>query len=51
MDRKLVDLPKFLVFNSGTRSVRNNSIFALSLLMFVYSSSSFKTMYDNQAYE
>jgi hypothetical protein len=32
--RKLVELPKFLVFNSGTNSFGNSSIFAFYLLLF-----------------
>jgi hypothetical protein len=34
MVRKMVELPKFLMFNSGTNSSRNNSIFAFYLLIF-----------------
>jgi hypothetical protein len=34
MVRNLVELPKFLVFNSGTNSFGNNSIFAFYLLLF-----------------
>jgi hypothetical protein len=34
MVRKLVELPKFFVFNSGTNSFRNSSIFAFYLLLF-----------------
>jgi hypothetical protein len=34
MVRKLVELPKFLVFNSGTNPFGNNSIFAFYLLLF-----------------
>jgi hypothetical protein len=35
VDRKLAELPKFLVFNSGTNSFRNSSIFAFYLLLSV----------------
>jgi hypothetical protein len=31
MVRKLVELPKFLVFNSGTNSFWNNSVFCFLL--------------------
>jgi hypothetical protein len=34
MVRKLVELPKFLVFNSGTNFFQNSSIFAFYLLLF-----------------
>jgi hypothetical protein len=34
MVRKLVELPKFLVFNSGTNSFMNSSIFAFDILLF-----------------
>jgi hypothetical protein len=34
MVRKLVELPKFLVFNSGINSFSNSSIFAFYLLLF-----------------
>jgi hypothetical protein len=34
MVRKLVELPKFLVFNSGTNSFWNSSAFAYYLLRF-----------------
>jgi hypothetical protein len=34
MVRKLVELPKFLVFNSGTNFFGNSSIFAFYLLLF-----------------
>jgi hypothetical protein len=34
MVRKLVQLPKFLVFNSRTNSFGNNSVFAFYLLLF-----------------
>jgi hypothetical protein len=34
MVRKLVELPKFLVFNSGTNSFGNSSVFASYLLLF-----------------
>jgi hypothetical protein len=34
MVRKMVDLPNFLVFNSGTNSFGNSSIFAFYLLLF-----------------
>jgi hypothetical protein len=34
MVRKLLELSKFLVFNSGTNSFGNNSIFAFYLLLF-----------------
>jgi hypothetical protein len=34
MVRRLVELPKFLVFNSGTNSFGNNFIFAFYLLLF-----------------
>jgi hypothetical protein len=33
VDGKLAELPKFLVFNSGTNSFRNSSVFAFYLLM------------------
>jgi hypothetical protein len=36
MVRKLGELPKFLVFNSGTKSFRNNSVFAFYLLLFTF---------------
>jgi hypothetical protein len=32
--RKLEELPNFLVFNSGTESIGNSSIFTFSLLLF-----------------
>jgi hypothetical protein len=35
MVRKLVELSKFLVFNSGTYSFGNNSVFTFYLLLFV----------------
>jgi hypothetical protein len=35
MVRKLGELSKFLVFNSGTESFENSSIFAFSLLLFI----------------
>jgi hypothetical protein len=35
MVRKLGELPNFLVFNSGTKSIGNNSIFTFSLWLFV----------------
>jgi hypothetical protein len=34
MVRKLVELPKFLVFNSGTNSFGNSSVFTFYLLLF-----------------
>jgi hypothetical protein len=34
MVRKLVELPKFLVFNSGTNSFGNSSVFAFYSLLF-----------------
>jgi hypothetical protein len=34
MVRKLVELPKFLVFNSGTNPFANSSVFAFYLLLF-----------------
>jgi prolipoprotein diacylglyceryltransferase len=34
MVRKLVELPKFLVFNSGTNSFGSSSVFAFYLLLF-----------------
>jgi hypothetical protein len=34
MVRKMEELPKFLVFNSGTEFFRNDSIFSFSLLLF-----------------
>jgi hypothetical protein len=34
MVRKMVELPKFLVFNSGTNSFGNNSIFTFYSLLF-----------------
>jgi hypothetical protein len=34
MVRKLGELPNVLVFNSGTESFENSSIFAFSLLLF-----------------
>jgi hypothetical protein len=34
MVRKLAELPKFLVFNPGTNSFGNSSIFAFYLLLF-----------------
>jgi hypothetical protein len=34
MVRNLVELPKFLMFNSGTNSFGNNSVFAFYLLLF-----------------
>jgi hypothetical protein len=34
MVKKLVEFPNFFVFNSGTESFRNISVFAFSLLMF-----------------
>jgi hypothetical protein len=33
MVRKLVELPMFLVFNSGTNSFGNSSVFAFYLLL------------------
>jgi hypothetical protein len=36
MVRKLVELPKFLVFNSGTKSFGSSSIFAFYLLLFAF---------------
>jgi hypothetical protein len=36
MVRKLGELPKFLVFNSGTKSFGNSSIFAFYLLLFAF---------------
>jgi hypothetical protein len=35
MVRKMEELPKFLVFNSGTESFGNSSIFVFSLLLFI----------------
>jgi hypothetical protein len=35
MVRKLVELPKFVVFNSGTNSFGNSSVFAFNLLLFI----------------
>jgi hypothetical protein len=35
MVRKLVELPKFLVFVSRTNSFENSSVAALSLLLFL----------------
>jgi hypothetical protein len=34
MVRKLIELPMFLVFNSGTNSFGNSSVFAFYLLLF-----------------
>jgi hypothetical protein len=34
MVRKLVELPKFLVFNFGTNSFGNSSIYSFYLLLF-----------------
>jgi hypothetical protein len=34
MVKKLVELPKFLVFNSGTNSFGNSSVFTFDLLLF-----------------
>jgi hypothetical protein len=34
MVRKMVELPKFLVFNSGTNSFGNSSVIAFYLLLF-----------------
>jgi hypothetical protein len=34
MAKKMVELPKFLVFNSGTNSFGNNSFFDFYLLLF-----------------
>jgi hypothetical protein len=34
MDRKLGEVPNFLVFNSGTKSFGNSSVFAFFLLVF-----------------
>jgi hypothetical protein len=34
MVRKMAELPKLLVFNSGTNSFRNSSIFTFYLLLF-----------------
>jgi hypothetical protein len=34
MVRKMVELPKFLVFNSGINSFQNSSVFAFYLLLF-----------------
>jgi hypothetical protein len=34
MVRKLGELPNFVVFNSGTESFGNSSVFAFSLLLF-----------------
>jgi hypothetical protein len=36
MVRKLGELPKFLVFNSGTKSFGNSSVFAFYLLLFTF---------------
>jgi hypothetical protein len=36
MVKNLVEFPKFLVFNSGTKSFRNNSVFAFYLLLFAF---------------
>jgi hypothetical protein len=33
-NRKLIELPKFLVFNSGINSFGNSSVFAFYLLVF-----------------
>jgi hypothetical protein len=35
MVRKLVELPKFLMFNSGINSFGNSSIFAFYLLLLI----------------
>jgi hypothetical protein len=35
MVRKLIELPKFLVFNSRTNSLGNSSVFNFYLLLFV----------------
>jgi hypothetical protein len=35
MVRKLVELPKFVVFNSRTNSFGNSSVFAFNLLLFI----------------
>jgi hypothetical protein len=34
MVRKLIELPKFFAFNSGTNSLGNSSVFAFYLLLF-----------------
>jgi hypothetical protein len=36
MVRKLGELPKFLVFNSGTKSFRNSYVFTFYLLLFTF---------------
>jgi hypothetical protein len=36
MVRKLVELPKFLVFNSRTKSFGGSSVFAFYLLLFAF---------------
>jgi hypothetical protein len=36
MVRKMVELPKFLMFNSGTNSFGNSSVFTFYLLMLLY---------------
>jgi hypothetical protein len=36
MVRILVELPKFLVFNSGTNSFGNSSVFTFYLLLFAF---------------
>jgi hypothetical protein len=36
MVRNLGELPKFFVFNSGTNSLENISVFAFYLLMFAF---------------
>jgi hypothetical protein len=36
MVRKLVELPKFLVLNSGTNSFGSSSVFAFYLLLFTF---------------
>jgi hypothetical protein len=36
MVRKMGELPKFLVFNSGTNSLGNRSVFAFYLLLFAF---------------
>jgi hypothetical protein len=36
MVRKLGELSKFLVFNSGTESIGNSSVFAFYLLLFAF---------------
>jgi hypothetical protein len=36
MVRKMGELPKFLVFNSGTKSFGNNSVFTFYLLLFAF---------------